>query len=195
MKNVKIRESLKVGWVLFMKRPWYLLGLSLLMGVVLFVTSSDSMLATALACIVYGGYLAALFNHYKGDTIVADDIFMLDSRWISFAFVIVIKTLLILVGLLCFVVPGVYLAVRWMFAEFLVIDRGMRPFQALKASSVLTEGHRWKLFFFSLIVVLLFFVGLVFFIVGAVIVGIVCTFACIKIYFDLQQETASEPSM
>lgn len=187
MKKVKIRESLKAGWELFMLRPWYLLGLTVAMGILFAVCSSDSALATALAYIVYGGYLLVLINHFNGNRVVFDDLFSIDSRWISFAFLAVIKGGLILLGFVCFIIPGIYLAVRWMFAEYYVLDKGMRPLEALKASSELTKGYRWKLFLFGLVSLLLILLGVFFLIVGAIVAALVVTFASIKIYKDLQQ--------
>lgn len=189
MQNVYIKESLKVGWRQYMRRPWYLLGLGL--GVaVLFGFSIGEAIVTALAYIVYGGYIGVLIKHYRGEHVVFDDLFMTDKRWVYFAFLGLIKGLLILVGLMLFIVPGIYLAVRWMFAEFFVLDQGMRPIAALRASSALTKGHRWKLFWFSFIVTVLFVLGLLCFIVGAVVVGIVSVIAMFKMYEDLKRDVA-----
>jgi uncharacterized membrane protein len=189
MKQISIRQSLKVGWSLFMRRPWYLLGLTLAVCGLFMATMAQGALATALSYVVYGGYLALLVSHFKGDSISFDDLFDIEQkRWISFAFLAIIKGLLILLGLLCFVIPGVYLIVRWMFAELYVVDKGMRPMEALKASSTLTEGVRLKLFLFVLTATVCMILGLVFFLVGAVVVFIITTFATIKIYKDLQEE-------
>jgi len=193
MKQIHIRESLKAGWGLFMKRPWYLLGLLIAFALLFTATSSQGAVVTALAYVVNAGYLALLLRHYAGETVVFDDIFSVDQqKWISFAFLALIKGVAILLGLVCFIVPGVYLAVRWIFAELYVIDKGMRPLEALKASSELTEGVRWKLFLFSLVSVFLILIGLLFLIVGAFVVSIVCSFAIIKMYKDLQSKVKEE---
>ena len=187
MKKLYIKSALSEGWSQFMKRPWYLLGLTLAFAGLFVTVSSESSLATALAYILSAGYTALLLRHYAGDIIKFDDLFDVDgTKWVSFAFLAVIKGVLILLGFLCFIVPGVYLLVRWVFAEFYVIDKGMRPLEALKASSKLTEGHRWPLFWFICVALLLVMVGLIGLIIGGIIAGIVTTFALIKIYKDLQ---------
>ena len=169
-----------------MKRPWYLLGISLAVGFLFIVTTSNSALATALSYIVFGGYIALLLKFSNSEAISFDDLFITDKRWIYLAFLALIKMVLICLGLLCFIIPGIYLAVRWMFADLLVIDKGLRPLEALRASSALTEGYRWKLFFFSLVSGLLVLLGLIFFIIGAVAAGIAIQFATIHIYKTLQ---------
>ena len=187
MKKVYIKSALSEGWAQFMKRPWYLLGLTLAFAGLFLAVSSDSSLATALAYVLSAGYTALLLKHYAGETIKFDDLFEVEgTRWVSFAFLAVIKGVFIFLGVLCFIVPGIYLAVRWMFAELYVIEKGMKPMEALKASSALTEGVRGKLFLFSLVSGLLILLGLVFFIIGAVVAAIVISFAGVKVYRDLQ---------
>jgi uncharacterized membrane protein len=190
MKTISIRAALGAGWGLFMKRPWYLLGLSLAVGFLFVATTSNSALATALSYIVFGGYIAVLLKFSSGESVVFDDLFITDKRWIYLAFLALIKMVLILLGFLCFIIPGVYLSIRWMFADLLVIDKGLRPLEALRASSALTLGHRWKLFFFSLVSGLLVLLGLVFFIIGAVPAAIAIQFATIHLYKTLQTPDA-----
>jgi len=190
MKNISIRSALSTGWAQFTRRPWYLFGLSLAVFLFFVLTASGDAVVTALSYIVYGAFISVLLKHYHGGQIVFDDLFDIDKRWIYFAFLALIKALLILLGFAFFVLPGIYLAIRWMFAELLVIDKGMRPMEALRASSQLTQGHWWKLFFFSLISILLMSLGLVVFIVGAVAVVTIMQFATIKMYYDLQTPEA-----
>lgn len=185
MTIVKIDEALRVGWQNFTARPWYLLGLSLAVFV-LFAFSIGNAVVTALAYILLAGYLTVFLKHFHGEWFVFDDLFSMDQRWIFFAFLGLIKGLLILAGLIFFIVPGVYLAIRWMFAELCVIDQGMRPIEALRESSRLTDGHKWKLLLFAAVVLLLLVLGVFVFIIGALVVSIVVSFAAIKIYYDLK---------
>ena len=52
----------------------------------------------------------------------------------------------ILFGLLLFVVPGIYLAVRWLLAPVAVIDQNRGPVEALRRSGMLIRGHWWPTF-------------------------------------------------
>ncbi len=186
MKHILIGQALSDGWKQFMRRPWYLLGVALSIFAIFAMTAGNNSAVTALSYIVYGGFVATLLKHASGDTIVFDDLFdVVDKRWIYFAFLGIIKSVLIFLGLLCFIVPGVYLAIRWMFAEILVIDKGLRPMEALKASSEMTEGVRGKLFLYALVSILLMLVGLFVFVIGAVVAGIVLQLASIRLYKDL----------
>ncbi|MFL5824882.1 MAG: hypothetical protein ACJ76V_00005, partial [Thermoleophilaceae bacterium] len=49
-------------------------------------------------------------------------------------------------GLILFIVPGIFLAVRWTFASQAVMVDRVRGAQALQRSSELTTGHWWRVF-------------------------------------------------
>jgi uncharacterized membrane protein len=181
MKKIEIRAALAAGWSAFMLRPLYLFTVTLAFFI-LFAFSMGETGFSALAYVLYGGYLLFLIKHFRGGVVLFDDLFDIDRRWISYAFLALIKGLLIVLGTLCFIVPGIYLMVRWMFAEYLVIDQGMRPLEALRASSKMTEGARLKLFLFILVGILLTIVGTMVLGVGAVVAFIVVRFAVIKLY-------------
>ncbi len=192
MESIHIRPALRAGWTAFTRRPWYLLGLTLA-TLLLFVASMGNALVVALAYILYGGYLTLLMRHYRGAHIEFDDLFTVtDFRWVSFAFLGLIKGFFILLGFICFIVPGVYLAVRWMYAELLVIDQGMRPLEALRASSKMTERDRFKLFLFLAVVLTSVLLGALLLIVGAFVAATVGMFALIKLYEDAKGRLAAQ---
>lgn len=168
-----------------MRRPWYLMGIALAFGA-LFVVSVGNAVITALAGVLYCGYIMLLMRHFRGEYVEFDDLFSIDTRWISYAFLMLIKTFLIMLGFLCFIIPGIYLSIRWIFAEMLVIDQGMRPLEALRASSKMTAGNRWRLFGLTFVGVLMIIVGIFFLFIGALVAGTVLTFALIKVYDELK---------
>ena len=180
-----IKAAIAAGWKAFILRPWYLLGVTLAFMALFMVGVGDAVI-TAFAAVLYGGYIAMLIRHFHGETIKFDDLFSIEDRWISYAGLILVKTFLLMLGFVCFIIPGVYLSLRWSFAEILVIDKKMKPLEALRASSKMTKGNIWKLFGMSLVMVLLLFAGLVFFIVGAVAMSVVVMLAYIKVYEDLK---------
>lgn len=185
MKKISIREALKAGWDNFIRKPWFLLWLTIVLVILIVLTTSESLAFSALTFIFYGGYIGILLKHYNWEPVTYDDLVSIDNRWISFTLLGIIKTTVIFVGFFLLVFPGVYLAVRWMFAEILVIDKGMRPMEALKASSAMTKGRMWKLFGFSLVSLVLVCLGFLAFGIGAIVAAIIILFATIKLYRDI----------
>jgi uncharacterized membrane protein len=190
MKPFTFGGALSAGWRSFFARPWYLLGVVLLLVIIMAFTSGNAA-ATALAYMAFGGYLHLLLKHYRGETVVLDDLFSLDSRWISFAFLGVMKTLILIAGFILFIIPGIYLSVRYIFAEFLVLDEGLRPMEALRQSSQMTEGHWWKLFWFSFGMTILVILSIVAFVIGFFAMSVVATLALIHIYERIKQTAAA----
>lgn len=66
--------------------------------------------------------------------------------WPRFALLAAISTLLIVLGLSMFFVPGIYLTVVFAFAEYRLVLRGEAPLAALKSSFGLSKGRFWRIF-------------------------------------------------
>jgi uncharacterized membrane protein len=74
--------------------------------------------------------------------------------------------LIVLVGLLLLVIPGLIAAYMFLYVGYLVIDRGMGPVAALGESRILTDGYKMDLFLFSLVVALVNILGVICLFVG-----------------------------
>jgi hypothetical protein len=55
----------------------------------------------------------------------------------------IIYEIVVAVGLVLVVAPGIYFALRHQFYDYLIVDKGIRPVEAVKRSGVLTEGVTW----------------------------------------------------
>lgn len=71
----------------------------------------------------------------------------------------ILTSLAVTLGLFLLIVPGLIAMVLFMFSTFLVIDRALGPFEAMKASMELTKGNRWPLFGFIVLTALIIFLG------------------------------------
>ena len=80
-----------------------------------------------------------------------------------------VTTIIIVIGLFMFIVPGIIFACRLAFVPFLVIDRKMEAMEALKASWAMTKGHGWTVFFMGLLAFLIVIAGLIVLIFGVLI--------------------------
>lgn len=71
-------------------------------------------------------------------------------KFLNFLGGAVLYFLIVLGGLILLIIPGIYWAVRYHFALYLIIDRNMGPVTALKKSGEITRGVWWHLFVFFL---------------------------------------------
>lgn len=74
--------------------------------------------------------------------------------------------LVVCVGFILFIIPGIFLAVKYSMYRYLVIDKGLGPVEALTKSGEITYGAKWKLLGYGIIVGLINIGGALLFGVG-----------------------------
>ena len=70
------------------------------------------------------------------------------------------------IGLLLFVVPGVYLAIRFGYYKQAIVDRDLGVIEALSYSGAITANNKWRIFLLGILHFLTLLAGLLAFIVG-----------------------------
>ena len=73
--------------------------------------------------------------------------------------------LLVAVGLVLLIVPGIIWALQFKFYGYFIAE-GVGPIEALKKSYRITKGHLWELFWFNVILIGVLFLGILAFVVG-----------------------------
>lgn len=76
--------------------------------------------------------------------------------------------LLVAVGMVLLVIPGLVALVRLSFTPFLITDENLGPRAAIEASWEATRGHGWSLFGLGLVSLLILFGGLLLLLVGVI---------------------------
>ncbi|WP_335945887.1 YciC family protein [Pseudomonas sp. G166] len=67
------------------------------------------------------------------------------TLWPRFALLTALNTLLILVGISLYFLPGLWLMVALAFSEYLLVLRGLTPLAAMKESLSMTRGNFWRI--------------------------------------------------
>lgn len=90
-----------------------------------------------------------------------------DGRMVTKRFFItqLLSILFILGGFILFIIPGVYIAVRFSLASYIVADTSARPMDALRESWAMTKGKFWILFRYNVIVAFFAIITIIAFIV------------------------------
>ena len=106
----------------------------------------------------------------KGESFSPTEIFDAKYRENMSDFFLVLGLLNAGVGmaLLLFLIPGIIITWAWMLAAALVINEGVKPFEALKLSYNATYGSKWPIFFSYLII------GIIIWVIG-LILGLIAT--------------------
>jgi len=66
-------------------------------------------------------------------------------QWPRFALLTALNTLLILIGISLYFLPGLWLMVVLAFGEYLLVLKGMTPLAAMKESLSMSRGHFWRI--------------------------------------------------
>lgn len=76
---------------------------------------------------------------------------------------------LVVIGLIFFIIPGIYIGVRLMFFTYYIVDKDAGIIDSIKKSWELTKSGVINLFFFGLILLFINFLGMLFFGIGLAI--------------------------
>jgi len=96
---------------------------------------------------------------------VFSDLFYTPSL-INYVLTSIMSAVIVLIGLILFIIPGVIFALRIQFSKYLVIDKRLGPVEAIQKSWGMTKGISFNLFLFAILLMLINLLGLLAFIVG-----------------------------
>jgi len=97
----------------------------------------------------------------------------------------IIYGVIVLIGLVLLIVPGIILSYMFLYVGYLIIDRDLGPIEALKESKVVTDGSKLSLLLFSLVVALLNIAGVLCLLVGLLVTIPVTLMASVYVYRQL----------
>ena len=162
--EVKIGDYFKAGWELFKKYPAGFVGYFILIVVISYILQSIPVIGwlagLALVTPLNAGFFvvnAKLLRHQKPEFI---DFFSgLKFYFLPLALFGIVSSLLITLGLILLIVPGIYLIVSYIFPLMFIVDRGLDFWPAMETSRRSVQPHWFKFFVFFLLVFLLNLAG------------------------------------
>ena len=184
-----IGDCFSRAWELIKRDFWFLVGASLV--AILIASGGFIPYLGAVAGLIVGGPmmggLSALYlKKIRGQPVAFGDLFL--GFGVSFGPLLgayLVCVLLTGVGFMLCILPGIYLAVSWVFAIPLVIDKRMSFWDAMELSRKIVTKHWWKLFGFVLVFMLLGIAGLLVCIVGVFVAYALCQIALLYAYEDI----------
>jgi uncharacterized membrane protein len=194
-------SALRFGWETFKRRPWFFVGSTLVIllvsglingftsGIDAAVSGSvqepsviGSLINLALGTLLSMGatafYLAA---HDNPDTADLSLLWHPRPFW-KYLGTSILLAVVLAIGLVLLIVPGIIFGLMFMFATFIVIERELGPIDALSESNRITRGHKWPLFGFVLLLVAVNLLGLLALVVGVLVSIPVSTLAFVHAY-------------
>lgn len=178
------------GWALVRHNPALLVGTGVIAwGLIValpFVPRVGWLIGTAVNSPLLGGLYYVYLRRLRGAEATIDDVF----AGFRFAYVPLLVAGLLsggltTLGLLLFIVPGIYLAVGYMFVLPLVIDKRMEVWTAMEVSRRVVHRQWWTVFALALVATLITLAGILAFGAGVLIAVPVATAAVTYAYEDL----------
>jgi len=195
MQSFSKTEALRAGWDRFKERPLFLVGLFLITTFISTITenlalavqsttasSALNVLDFVIQIVIGMGLTLILLRVYdRVETDYSDLVEPLYLFW-KYLSMTVLSLVVVSVGFLLFVIPGIIASIALAFASYLIIDRDLKPVEAMKKSMEITHGHRWNLLLFLLTLALFNVLGALFFGVGLLVTIPVSALATVHVY-------------
>ncbi len=136
---------------------------------------------------IYMGSIKLILDAVRGNALKYTTLLSIVSvkRSLKYWGATVLYGLMIVGGLILFIFPGVYLAVKYGLFPYAFVDKELGIMDSLKYSAKLTEGVKFKLLGFYLVCTLFMILGFMAFMIGAFFVGILVMLANAYIYDQL----------
>ena len=182
------------AWKTFKRRPWLVMGMSLIYGIGGNWTVGSSPAAFGLLLVLVlvagplrGGYDMALLRLSRGDDSVSfNDLFAGFSKFRPLLLTWCLYALAVFGGTLLLIVPGVIFGVALWPAFLLVIEDDLSPVEAIEAAWRLTLGHKMELFVLSLATLAGVIVGLLTFGIGLLVTFPITQLAWMCAYHEMR---------
>ncbi|MFH1825118.1 MAG: DUF975 family protein [Candidatus Firestonebacteria bacterium] len=101
--------------------------------------------------------------------------------------------LIVIGGFILLVIPGIIFMIKYQFFTYLIVDKEMGPVEAIKKSGKITQGSKWNLFLFGLVLVGVNLLGALCLLVGLIVTIPVTCLAYTFVYRKLLEKSEAKP--
>ena len=173
--TISATQAIGVGWTQTKRQFFPLLGVMLTAWIVAYIPSALSSAlgdqAGALTfLLVLGGWILSLIVSLgvikvslqvsAGKKVEFSDLFSTLPYVLRYFVLSILMTLIILLGFIVFILPGIYLAVRLSYVPYYLLDKNTTVMETLRGSWAITKGRFWKIFVFGILNGLVMLLGL-----------------------------------
>jgi len=115
------------------------------------------------------GVSFAYLKAARGDKLEIKNMFEAFQNYWNAVLANLLVFVIVIIGLVLFIVPGIIFYCKLIFTRYLVVDRKMEVIEAVKESWRMTGGYAWKVFLIGLLAIPLYIAGLICFGVGIIV--------------------------
>ncbi|MEK7558821.1 MAG: hypothetical protein AAB521_00780 [Patescibacteria group bacterium] len=197
-KSFSISEALRYGFnffkanlVTFIKLGGVLLVINILSNMVTEALKGSALsliwglISFAISLLVQIGSIKIVLDLYDKKQLNFSHLYSHSSLFLRYLGASILYVIAVGIGFILLIIPGIYLAIKWQFYSFLIVDKNMGIMESFKKSSAMTEGVKWKLFLFALALAVINILGALVLVVGLIVTIPTTVMATIYIYRKL----------
>ncbi len=174
LKSISIGQAIEFGWETWKRNVLFWVGVAVVFIVVEAITQGPGNAARNRPALTFVlSVIGFLINTLLGIGVTRmalrfvdggrgefSDLYTGYPLFLNYLIATLLFSLMVGIGLVFLIVPGVILAVVFGFCTFAVVDRALGPIDALQRSAALTRGVRMDVFLFGLLAIAINLVGL-----------------------------------
>ncbi len=199
------RASLKQAWNTYKIHGWFISGMFIATLLVSFITGSifdtetilgdiiSNIVSIAVSILIAIGWTTIALRYAGNHLVTYKDFFSRYTVFWKFLAASVLYGLIVFGGLLLFIVPGIFWAIKYKMYSYLIVEKNMGIMESLKTSGTITYGVKWKLFGFAVVTFALNVLGILALGVGFVVTAPIVMLASAHVYKTITKTTAAEP--
>ncbi len=190
--TIEIGHSIGRGWDLIKNDFWLLVGASLLAGLIA-SGAGLPLVGLIIGGPMMGGLYAFYLKKIRGQPATLGDAFLgFSVAFVPLMLAKLVSTLLMGVGFLFCILPGIYLAVSWIFSVPLVMDKKLDFWPAMELSRKVVTRHWWLMLGFLIVCGLIVIAGLLACCIGVFVTSAIAQAALMYVYEDIFGERPAQ---
>jgi len=183
--TLNIGHCLARAWQLVAQDFWPIIGVAALIGL-LQSAAHSTLIGIVVSGPLAGGLWLYFLKKIRGETADVGTAFSgFTVAFVPLFLGSLVTFLFVLAGLVCLLLPGIYLAVAWAFTLMLIADRGLEFWPAMALSRQVISKHWWKFLWFFIVLGLIELAGLLACLIGLFVAAPIAMAALAYAYEDI----------
>lgn len=173
---VKISDYIRQGWELFKQNALGFVLFTLIYAIIASLGRANERLASLGAIVnlvvsgpLTAGYYIVALKLLRERTTTFSDFFRGFNNFLPFFLAYIVTSILIGIGMILLIIPGIYLAIAYMFAVPFIVARKLDFWEAMESSRKLISKNWFSFFAFGLALLAINIVGALFLGVGLLV--------------------------